>query len=96
MPRLTGLTTGAGNIAAAIVAVAYVIGFGSWWFWPQVNGTFHTVDVTITDTKVDVSTRDLVSRDRWSTPIAEFEGVALLNLGTARSTRKKFRWRAWC
>lgn len=79
---LVGLPAGFDNVAALVVAVVYLIGFGGWWFWPQINGAFHTVNVTIPDRQVDVATRKLTGSESWSLPIADFKGVALLNLGT--------------
>lgn len=77
-----GLSLATIRISAIVVGIGYVLGFGIWWFWSRINASFHTANIRISDGQVEVATRDLIRRNSWSMPIAEFEGVALLNLGT--------------
>jgi hypothetical protein len=78
------------DLAAGGLAAIYVIVAGGWWFWPQINEGFYIAEVSISDSQVDVTTHDLVRRESWSYKLADFEGVALLNLGTRDVGERKF------
>ncbi len=63
-------------------AAVYVLIVGGWWLWPMIHDVYRIVKVSLSETQVDVKVHDLLWRDSWSLPIKDFEGVAILNLGT--------------
>ncbi len=64
-------------LSAAISVAVYI-----WWWWAEFVATFRVVQVTISDSGVDVHERDLIRNRTWSQPLSAFQGVGLVSLGT--------------
>ena len=64
-------------VSAAMAIVVYI-----WWWWAEFVAAFRVVQVTVSDTGVDVHERDLIRNRTWSQPLSAFQGVGLVSLGT--------------
>jgi hypothetical protein len=64
-------------VSAVMAFIVYV-----WWWWAEFVATFRVVQVTISDTGVDVHERDLIRNRTWSEALSAFQGVGLVSLGT--------------
>lgn len=67
------------GLGAAALYLAFAIPV---WLLPKFARTLRFADVTIGEATVSVKGGTLLSRNDWELPIAEFEGTALINLGT--------------
>jgi hypothetical protein len=67
--------------ALAGLVVFCSIGVRSW-LWPNIRAAITRVDVTISETNIEVVEKGLLGARRWSKPIAEYRGVAIENWGT--------------
>lgn len=70
------------SMAIVILTSLYLIWAGGFYFGPEINAQFKRVHITITDSQVLVTERNLLGKHVWSEDIGAFEGVAMLNLGT--------------
>lgn len=69
--------------AAALGGLAlFALGVVPFWLWPNIRTVLTRVDVTISQTKIEVVEKGLLGARRWSKPIAEYRGVAIENWGT--------------
>ena len=64
------------------VCIAYLTWAIFFYFGPEILVQLRAVVVTIGKDHIDVVEHGLLSVDRWSRPLSEFQGVALFDLGT--------------
>lgn len=71
-----------GVVVGLAAAVLYLCVAGPFWFLPMLVRAFLTIDVDLSETGVEIVQIRLFGRRSWAMAISDFEGVALLNLGT--------------
>lgn len=71
-----------GKIVGLAAATCYLFLAGPLWLWPMLVGAFHVIEIDLGETDVAIVQTRPFSRRSWTVTMSDFEGVALLNLGT--------------
>lgn len=75
---------------ALLASVAYLALALRYWLGPAIAASLRQAEVTITPTQVAARVKGLGGTQSWSRPLAEYEGVALVDRGTLAIGERKF------